>query len=298
MHNKSVCFSFLISVLTILVSLSACSQTQQEKLIMPTGANTSFPTAQISPLATNTVRSSPIPPTQTLTSTLRPKPTCPVPNSQVTVRDEEWPAEIEQAVLDYLNQGGFPQQLQKEMNKINDKGILGPSQVFIVDMNTDDIREIVLAINFGPAPIGGSYLDVHGNLYIYNCVDGKYDVTQVVAGDFADTLKILAIENLLGSDAPEILISRRWTYLDSYYEFVEVYTLTEEGWVLSFQSPDSRCGIQAELKNRADGRKELVITGSNHCPNDTDASLTGKKRTYAFEGNEVKLIQEEPFPPP
>lgn len=298
MHNKKVRFSFLISALVILLWLSACSQTQQETLIMPTGANTRFPTAQILPSATNAVRSSPISATQTSIPTLQPKPTCPAPNSKVTIPEAETESEVEQAIMTYLNQGGYPEQLQNEIKHLEDKYNLGPSQVIMVDINGDGIKEIVLAINFGPAPVGGDYLDIHGNLYIYNCADGKYDVTQVVAGEFADTLKILTVENLLSSNAPEILISRRWIYLDSYYEFVELYMLTDKGWALTFQSPDFRCGIQAKLKNRGDGRKELVITGSNHCPNDTDASLTGEKWTYEFEENEVKLIQEEPFPSP
>jgi len=226
------------------------------------------------------------------------KANCPVLNSSAELLGGETPAEIEPAILEYLNHGGAPEQLQDELRNLEDKYNVGPSQVIMVDTNGDGVREIVLAINFGPLPVAGSYLDIHGNLYIYNCVDSKYDVTKIVAGEFADTLKILAVENLLGSNVPEILIIRRWIYPDSYYEFVEMYMLQDDGWTLSFQSPDSRCGIQTELKTGTDGRKELVLTGSNHCPNDTETSLTGKKWTYEFEANEVKLVQEEPFPSP
>jgi hypothetical protein len=205
--------------------------------------------------------------------------------------EAETPLEIEQAISNYLNQGGAPEHLQKEIKKLQDKRFLGPSQTITIDTSGDGINEIVLAINFAPLR-GGSYLDVHGNLYIYNCTDDQYDVIQIVAGEFADTLEILAIENLVGSDAPEILIKRRWSYLDSYYEFVELYMLKGDGWILSFKTYEVRCGIQTELKDGSNGRKELIIISRNE-DDCSDESLIGTTSTYIFDDNEVKLIHDE-----
>jgi hypothetical protein len=227
----------------------------------------------------------------------KPKANCPVPNSNATVSGGETVSEIEQSILDYLNQGGSAEQLQMELNKLQDTSIIDRSQVISVDTDSDGIQEIVLSINYGP-PKSGDYLDVHGNLYIYNCDAGKYNATLIVGREFADTQKILAVENLLGSDTLEILILRRWTYLDIYFEAVEMYMLTEVGWNLSFKSEETPCGIQTELREASNRRKELIIIAGNDCSNRGDQSRIGKKSVYAFEDNEVKLLQEEPLPSP
>lgn len=297
MHNKNVSFSLLVSALIILLQLSGCSQSQQEKLVTPAQTNNIAPTPQILPSATNTVGQSQVTLTKTLTPTSPPKVNCPVRNSNVTIFEGETISEIEQAILDYLNQGGFPEQLQTELKKLQDTSIVGPTQVFIVDTNSDGLQEIVLAINFTP-PVGGDYMDIHGNVHIYNCADGKYNDTEIVEGYFADTQKILAVENLLGSDPPEILISRRYTYLDIYFEAVEMYMFKEGGWALFFNSEEIPCGIQTQLKNGSSGHKELIIVGSSDCSNNNDKSPTSKKWTYAFEENEVKLIREELYSSP
>ena len=294
MHNKKVSFSPLISVLIILLLLSACSQSQHEELVISTETNNIYPTPQILPTATSTVGQPQIIFTKTLNFTPQPKVICPVLNSKTTISGGETDYEIEQAILDYLNQGGSPERLPIEIKKLQQTSTVNPAQVFTTDTNGDGVREIVLALNFGP-PVSGDYM---GDVHIYSCVDGKYNDATMVEGIFAETLKILAVENLLGSDAPEILLYRRWTNLDRYREFVELWVLTAEGWALSFKSPSSLCGIQGELKIGANSRKELVIVGSNHCPNDTGAALTGIKQTYEFAESEVKLIAEEPFPSP
>jgi hypothetical protein len=102
----------------------------------------------------------------------------------------------------------------------------------------------------------------------------------------------------LGSDVPEILISRKWSYLDSYYEFVELYMLKDNGWILSFKTYEAPCGIQTELTNGSNGYKELIIISRNECPESSDESFMGTKSTYKFEDNEVILIQEESFSSP
>lgn len=222
-----------------------------------------------------------------------PKANCPVPNSNAAISGGETVPEIEQAVLGYLNQGGSAERLQLEINKLPDTSIVDRTQVITVDTDGDGIQEIVLAIKFGP-PISGSYLDIYGNLYIYNCDAGKYDVTKIVAGEFADTQEILAVENLLGSETAEILISRRWTYLDIYFEAVEMYMFTDDGWKLSFKSDETPCKIQTELRNGSTGHKELIITSNNQCSNDTGESPTSKKWIYEFGDIEVRLLQESP----
>ena len=227
----------------------------------------------------------------------KPKANWPVLNSKATISGGETVSEIEQSVLDYLNQGGSAERLQTELNKLQDTSIIDRTQVITVDTDGDGVQEIVLSINYGP-PKSGSYLDVYGNLYIYNCDAGKYNVTLIVGREFADTQKILAVENLLGSDTPEILISRWWSYLDSYYEFVEMYMLKEDGWVVSFKTYESPCGIQTELANGSNGHKELIITSKSDCPKGSGESLTGTKSTYEFEDNGVRLIKEESFPLP
>jgi hypothetical protein len=223
----------------------------------------------------------------------KPKANCPVPNSNATISGGETVSEIEQSILDYLNQGGSAEQLQIELNKLQDTSIIDRSQVISVDTDSDGIQEIVLSINYGP-PKSGDYLDVHGNLYIYNCDAGKYNATLIVGREFADTQKILAVENLLGSDTPEILISRRWTYLDIFFEAVEIYMLKEDGWTLAFKSAETACGIQTELRKESIGQKELIITSSNECSIGTDESPTSEKWIYEFEDNEVKLVEESP----
>jgi hypothetical protein len=294
MHNKKVSFSPLVSVLIILLWLSACSQSQQEELVISTETNNIFPTPQILPAATSTVGRPQLIFTKTLTSTPQPKIICPVLNSKTTISGGKTYYEIEQAILDYLNQGGSPERLPIEIKKLQQTSIVDPSQVFTTDTNGDGIKEIVLALNFGP-PVSGDYM---GDVHIYSCVDGKYNDATMVEGIFAETLKILAVENLLGSDTPDILIFRRWAYQDIYHQYVELWILTAERWAIAFKSPDSHCGIQSELKTGTEGRKELVIIASNRCSNDTDASLTSTKWTYVFEENEVKLLQEESFPSP
>jgi hypothetical protein len=294
MHNKKVSFSLLVSVLIIPLWLSACSQSQQQELVIPAETKTIFPTPQVLPTTTSTVGPTQISFTKTLTSTPQPKAICPILNSKTTISGGKTVYEIEQAILDYLNQGGFPERLPIEIEKLQQTSAVNPAQVFTTDTNGDGVHEIVLALNFGP-PVSGDYrADVH----IYDCVDGKYNDATMVEGIFADTLKILAVENLLGADAPEILLYRRWTYLDRNPEFVELWMLTAEGWAVSFKSPNSLCGIQGELKIGTNGRKELVIVASNQCHNDTGAILIGTRQTYEFEENEVKLIGEEPFSSP
>ena len=272
MHNKKVSCSVLIIILVILYSLSACSQVRQEVPVTPTMSKSVLPTPQL-------------------------KATCPVLNSSATLAGGKTESEIEQAILEYLNQGGSPEQLQDEIKKLQETSILDLSQVFTIDTNSDAIREIVLANTFGP-PEAGDYKDIHSNLHIYQCAGGKYDDVLIVEGEPADTFEILAVENLSGSDSPEILISRRWTYLDIYFEFVEMYILKEEGWILSFKSEETECEIQTELGDGRNGHKELIIISGNDCSNNADESLMDKKWTYAFEENEVKLIQEGPFPSP
>lgn len=293
MNNKKVSFSPLVSVLIILWWLSACSP-QQEELVIPTTTNTIFPTPQVLTTTTSTVDLPQLIFTQTLTSTPQPEVFCSVLNPKTTLSGGETVYEVEQAILGYLNRGCPPERLPIEIKKLHKTSIVDPTQVFTTDTNGDGSQEIVLALNFGP-PVGGEYLaDVH----IYHCVDGKYTDSTMVEGTFAETLKILAVENLVGSDTPDILIFRRWTYQDIIHQYVELWILTAEGWTISFKSPDSHCGIQTELRNGADGRKELVIIASNHCPNNPEASLTSTKWTYAIEENEVKLLQEELLPSP
>jgi hypothetical protein len=223
----------------------------------------------------------------------KPKATCTVLNSNATISGGETVSEIEQSVLDYLNQGGLAERLQTELSKLQDTSIIDRTQVIMVDTDGDDMQEIVLSINYGP-PKSGSYLDVFGNLYIYNCDAGQYKVTQIVGGEFADTQKILAVENLLGSDAPEIMISRRWSYVGSYYDAVEMYMLKKDGWTLAFKSVETSCELQADVRNRSNGHKELIIMSSNACSDDTDESSTIKTWIYELEDNEVKLVQELP----
>jgi len=274
--------------------LSACSQPRQEELVISTETHNIFPTPQILPTATSTIGLPQLIFTKTLTSTPQPKIICPVLNSKITISGGKTYYEIEQAILDYLNQGGFPERLPVEIKKLQQTSIVDPSQVFTTDTNDDGVKEIVLALNFGP-PVSGDYM---GDVHIYSCIDGKYNDATMVEGIFAETLKILAVENLVGSDTPDILIFRRWTYQDIIHQYTELWILTAEGWAISFKSPDSHCGIQTELRNGTDGRKELVIIASNHCPNNPDASLTSTKWTYVFEENEVKLMQEELLPSP
>ena len=222
-----------------------------------------------------------------------PKANCPVINSNATISGGETVSEIEQSVLDYLNQGGSAEQLQTEITKLQDTTIVYRNQVITIDTDGDGIQEIVLSINYGP-PKSGDYLDVHGNLYIYNCDTGKYNATLIVGREFADTQKILAVENLLGSDAPEIMISRRWTYLGIYFEAVEIYMHNEDSWTLAFKSVETPCGIQTELRNGSNGHKELIITSSNECSISADESPISEKWIYEFENNEVKLVEESP----
>jgi hypothetical protein len=108
----------------------------------------------------------------------------------------------------------------------------------------------------------------------------------------------LAVENLLGSDAPEILISRRWIYLDSYYEFVEMYMLKEEGWILSFHTYESQCAVQTDLKDGSNGYKELIIVESTGCSPTIYNPFRSRKSIYEFRDNEVKLIHVEWLPSP
>ena len=274
--------------------LSACSPLQQEELAIPTETNNIFPTPQILPTATSTVRQPQVSFTKTLTFTPHPKVICPVLNSKTTISGGETVYETEQAILDYLNQGGSPERLPIEIKKLHQTPVVDPTQVFTTDINSDGIQEIILAINFGP-PMSEDYM---GDVHIYSCVDGKYNYATMVEGYFAETLKILAVENLVESESPEILIFRRWDYQDIYHQYVELWILTPEGWAISFKSPDTHCGIQTELRNGTDGRKELMIIASNHCPDNPNASLTSTKWTYVFEENEVKLLQEESIPLP
>jgi hypothetical protein len=225
------------------------------------------------------------------------KDNCTILNPKTTISEGETVPEIEQAILDYLNQGGSPAKLQTEIKRLQDTSIVGPTQVITVDINDDSIQEIVLAINFGP-PVSGDYMDIRRNVHIYNCADGEYIDTKIVEGWFADTQKVLAVDNFLGSDAPEILMSRRWTYLDIYFEAVELYMLQEDGWIFFFKSEETPCGIQTELKNGSTRHKELIIIGSRDCSNNADETHIGKKWIYSFENNEVKLIQEVSFPSP
>jgi len=298
MHNKKISFFLPISVLIILLWLSACSPLQQEESVTPTESNNIFATPQIMPSATSTAGQPQIIFTKTLTSIPQPKAICPILNSKTTIAGGETVFEIEQAILDYLNQGGSPEQLQTEIKKLQDTSIVGPTQVIKVDTNGDDIQEIVLAINFGPPKVSGDYMDVHGNVHIYDCADHKYNDTEIVEGYFADTQTILAVENLLGSDAPEILISRRYTYLDIYFEAVEMYMLKEEGWMLSFNTSESQCAVQTDLKDGSNGYKELIIVEGTGCSPSIYNPFRSRKSTYEFRDNEVELIHDEWLPSP
>jgi hypothetical protein len=295
MRNKKGWFRFLINVPVILL-LSACSQAQQgEKSLAPTRVDNASRTPQLLLSATHTIRPPQLTFNPTSTPALQLKVSCPIPSSHATIQEAGTGSEAEQVVLDYLDQGGSPEQLQKEIKKLG--AILDSSQVFTTDINGDGINEVVLAINFAP-PRSGSYLDMHGDLFIYNCADSKYDVTKVIAGEEAESIEILAVKNLLDSDVPEILVSRKWFYMSSCEEFVELYSSTKQGWVSSFKTDESPCAMKIKLKDESNGRKVLVIEGSRGCSYSSCGPARGRKWTYEFEGNAVKLIGDELLPSP
>ncbi len=205
MLNKQGRFSFslIVSFICFLV-LSACSQARQENLIIPTVFNNATATQQIYPLPTNTTK----PPIPTSTPTQQSIAKCPIPNALTTILEAKTGGEAQQAILDYLNQGGFIEQLQKEIKNLGT--IVDSYQVFVTDTNDDSVKEIIVAINFAP-PKNGDWEDAYGNLSIYNCVDGSYHVTNI-AGEKREKIKVLAVENLLNSNVPEILVSRQWSF--------------------------------------------------------------------------------------
>ena len=228
------------------------------------------------------------------TPSLQPKVSCPLSNAQSTIPEAKTGNEAEQVILDFLNQGGSTEQLPKEITNLGD--IVDSSQVFINDTNDDGVNEIVVAINFAP-PQNGDWEDAYGNLSIYNCVDGSYDVTKI-AGEKLEKIKVLAVENLLSTEVPEILVSKQWFFMSGCDEFIEMYSQDKGDWSSSFKSDESVCEMKTELKNESNGHKELIIEGTRGCSYSACGPARGRKWIYEFTDNEVKLKSDELLPSP
>jgi tetratricopeptide (TPR) repeat protein len=106
----------------------------------------------------------------------------------------------------------------------------------------------------------------------------------------------MAVENLLASEVPEILVSNKYIYMNSCDEFVEVYSFAKQGWVSSFHTEASPCEMQTELKNGSNRRKQLIIVSNKGCSYNGCGPQRGRKWVYEFGSDGVILINEELLP--
>jgi hypothetical protein len=284
-------FTFVI-LLGFLSLLSACSQ---PNIVIPTATSSASitPQTRASPInSTNTFLPT-LP--KTLTPSLLPKAICPQPDTIPAIHEAETEAEAEQYILDYLNQGGSPEKLQKELPNLGT--ILDTFQVFIKDVNNDGANEILIATNFHP-PEGGDLYEAEGKLSLYDCIDDAYKATNII-WDNPENINIIVWEDLLGSEIPEILVKRQAIYMSGGCdEYAELYSQTQKGWVSSFTSDFSGCGMKIDLKVASDGQKELLLEGQRGCSYLSCGPWRGEKWTYKFLNNKVELVVDMLLPSP
>jgi hypothetical protein len=287
MVNKKLGFFYIFLLYFFL--LSSCLQISQENPTPSSARNIS----ETSIPSTHTITSLQFTSSPTATPAIPPEVRCPTPNIDTTMFETMNGYDAEQAILAYLNHGGSPDLLQEEINKLG--SIVNSSQVFIIDINNDDVSEIVLAINFNP-PENGYWENAYGVVSMYSCTDGSYTTTNITE-EKQGRITIISVENLSGLKTPEILVAKQ-ILVSSCDEFVEMYSQEETSWLSLFKSDESPCLIRFELRNNESGYKELIIEGKRGCSYASCGPVREKKWVYEFRDDETKLIHEELLPSP
>ena len=243
---------FLKYTLVIIFLLSSCSHAQQEEFVPQTTTKTSLPL----------------------------KSDCPISSANVHIVTD---ARIDtaQAILDYLDRGGLPEQLETELRALGTT--LESYQVQITDLTNDGLGEIVVAINFTSPKVG--------SLSIYNCFDGAYSVTKIEEGEQSN-IELLSVEDLVNSETAEILVARKFFYTDGCDEFVEMYSLVKRSWVSSLKTESSSCETKIEL-SKDNKHTLLIIEGNRACLLITCGPTRARQWVYEFASDGVKLVHEE-----
>lgn len=124
---------------------------------------------EISPTSSNEIKNKiTLSPTSTfnttgiMTYTHSPKAECPDLHSNIPIPDIDMRADLENDLLDYLNNGGSPEYLQKTLQ---DYGI----NVEINDFTNDGVNEISISSKY---PI----ISIYSSAYIFGCKNKKYIV--------------------------------------------------------------------------------------------------------------------------
>jgi hypothetical protein len=280
----------IIVLLICLVPLIGSCTMAGEIAIPTTSLIASTPTIQV--LASSTLT-----PTQTMlmetwTPTLLPEAKCPVLNNLQTIPKATTGDEADKFILQYLNLGGSPEQLSTQIKNLGP--IVDSFQVFIMDVNGDGIKDIIVAINFNP-PESEDWTAMAAGLYEYTCVDGVFQV-QKIAGERMEKIEILALDNFLGSKNVDVLV-KEGLYSDGYSEILDLYSLSGQNWFSSFETDEFPGSLKVELDN-ANGNRQLVIEGIRYCGSMLCNHWRKRRVTYEFHEGKVDLVKDELLPSP
>ncbi|MCP5098967.1 MAG: hypothetical protein GY943_25730 [Chloroflexi bacterium] len=226
------------------------------------------PTASVEPTVTMTESPTPAPTVTrvpTATTTPMPSPTatvvaiCPDANLPEPLADFQTSGELQQAISDYINQGGKLNDLQQSLDIITE-----PEIVFHgveADLNGDDVLELIITID-----TLDSTVEDHSRIIVFQCFNEVYEEVYInTGGIFGYLFHPISVVDVNG---------------DSRYEFIIEHDILRSafGWSLSIYSLQNNEVVDLYIDTGSvrlgsvtdwylqdinnDGTQELIIIGS------------------------------------